>query len=598
MTLLCSYPEARGSKLNFQNHRHDQRALLRLLGDVALQIGADLFLNHSVIGFLFVARDVKRLHDDLLGPVHQPVFAGVEAAGDDFRRGLDHPGQLVDGDDRQHDAVFADMAAVFDDQVLDHFGARAVVDADPAHVDPSHLARAQFGEFKDVATFDQDDLADRAVHGSSHFGVQLELAVLAMDGNEVARLHQVDDELQFFLAGVPADVHRRRRAVLVDDVGLAPEQVIDHAVDGLFIAGNDARGEHDRIAFFNLGVLVIVDGRARQGRHGFALRAADQDADLLRRKVLHFARVNKQALRDLHVAQVFGDFGRGVHGAPDEGDLAAVLPGEFDGKLNAVDGGRETGDEEAALGAGEDFVELTANGAFAGRVAFALDVGRVLQQREHAFLPVFGEGVQIEEAVVGGRRVDFKVARMDHHPERGMNGERHTIHQAVGDLDGMHGERADPDALPGADFAQISVIKQAVLVELVFHIGKRELGAPDGNIEFGKHPGQRADVVFVAMGEHDAAHALAVLGEVGDLGNHDVNAEQFGLWEHEAGVDDQDVVAPAQGHAVHAELAQAAQGDDLQFSGRHSRIDASTGGWQKLATPRAFRSSAPEGQSR
>ena len=66
----------------------------------------------------------------------------------------------------------------------------------------------------------------------------------------------------------------------------------------------------------------------------------------------------------------------------------------------------------------------------------------------------------------------------------------------------------DLEAFSGADLAQVGVVEQAVLFEFVFHIGERELGAPDRHIEFGENPGQRADVVFVAVGENDAAHAL------------------------------------------------------------------------------------------
>ena len=95
-------------------------------------------------------------------------------------------------------------------------------------------------ELQHVAAFDHQHLSDRAVHRAGHFRVQLELAVFAVNGNEVARLDQVDDQLQLFLAGVSADVHRRLRAIVVDDVRIAPEEVIDHAIDGFLIAGNDA----------------------------------------------------------------------------------------------------------------------------------------------------------------------------------------------------------------------------------------------------------------------------------------------------------------------------------------------------------------------
>ena len=316
-------------------------------------------------------------------------------------------------------------------------------------------------------------------------------------------------------------------------------------------------------------MLVIVDGGARERRHGLALGAADEHADFFRREVFHLAGIDDEAVGNFDVAEVFGDLGGVVHGAADEGDLASVLVGEFHGEVDAVDGTREAGDEEAALGVGEDFVELAADGALAGRVSLALDVGGILKEREHALFAVFGEGVQIEELVVGGRGIDLEIAGVNDDAERRVNGERDAIDQAVRDADGMDGERCRLEALVGAHLAQVGVVEQAVLVELVFDVGQRELGALDGDVEFGEKPGQRADVVFVAVGENDGADALAVLDEVGNVGDDDVDAEEFGFGEHQAGIDDDNVVAPAHGHAVHAELAETAERDDLQFSGGH-----------------------------
>jgi hypothetical protein len=105
-----------------------------------------------------------------------------------------------------------------------------------------------------------------------------------------------------------------------------------------------------------------------------------------------------------------------------------------------------------------------------------------------------------------------------------------------------------------------------VFVELVFDVGQRELGGPDGNVQFAENPGQGADVVFVAVREHDAAHMLAILEQVRNVGNDDVDAQQLGLGEHQAGIDHDDVIAIADGHAVHTELAHPAQRNNMQFS--------------------------------
>ena len=177
--------------------------------------------------------------------------------------------------------------------------------------------------------------------------------------------------------------------------------------------------------------------------------------------------------------------------------------------------------------------------------------------------------MQVEKFVVGGRGIDFEIAGVDDDAERSVDGESHAIDQAVGYVDGMDGEGSGFEALVGAHFAQVGVVEQAVLVEFVFDIGERELGAPDGDFEFGENPGERADVVFVAVGEDDSANALAVFDEIGNVGDDDVDAEEFGFGEHESGVDDDDVVTPADGHAVHTELAEAPEGDDLQFSSWH-----------------------------
>ena len=64
--------------LNFQDHRHDQRTLLRLLGNITLQVGADFFLDHAVVCLFFVARLFQCLHDDLPRAINKSVFAGEQ----------------------------------------------------------------------------------------------------------------------------------------------------------------------------------------------------------------------------------------------------------------------------------------------------------------------------------------------------------------------------------------------------------------------------------------------------------------------------------------------------------------------------------------
>jgi hypothetical protein len=61
----------------------------------------------------------------------------------------------------------------------------------------------------------------------------------------------------------------------------------------------------------------------------------------------------------------------------------------------------------------------------------------------------------------------------------------------------------------------------------------------------------------------------AILDQVGNIGDNDVHAQQLGFRKHESGVNDDDVVAPANGHAIHAEFAEPTEGYNLEFSYWH-----------------------------
>ena len=166
---------------------------------------------------------------------------------------------------------------------------------------------------------------------------------------------------------------------------------------------------------------------------------------------------------------------------------------------------------------------------------------------------------------VRAAEVDLEVAGVEHNADGGVDGKRDAVHQRVSDSDGHDAERPKGETATGKDFDELGVVEKAMLIELAFNVGQGELGAVDGHVEVGKDPGQAADVVLVAVGEDDAADLVAVFNQVGDVWHDDVDAEQLFFGEHEAGVDDEDVVAEAKCEAVHAELTESAERDYLQF---------------------------------
>src|SRR5579864_1255821 len=223
--------------------------------------------------------------------------------------------------------------------------------------------------------------------------------------------------------------------------------------------------------------------------------------------------MDKQAVGNINIAEVGSDLGGIGHRATHEGDFAAVIIGKLDGQLDAMNTRGEAGDEEPLVHPSKDFIKLAAHGALAGCVAGALDIGGVLKKCKHALFAILGEAVQVEETIVGGRGVNFEIAGVNDYPERRVNRERNAIHQAVRDRNGMNREGAKLETFSGADFVEFNRVKQFVLFEFVLDVGERELGAIHGHVDFGKNPGQAADVIFVAVSEYDGPNLVAILNQ-------------------------------------------------------------------------------------
>ena len=162
-------------------------------------------------------------------------------------------------------------------------------------------------------------------------------------------LHQIDEQAQFFLAAVSADVDQAVGAVVEDDVGFAAVEVVDDAEDALLIAGNDARAEDDGVALIDVRVLVVVDGGAAEGAHRFALRAADENHELVGGIVVHLAGIDDEAGGNVEIAEVLRDFGALHHGAAEDATLRPCSRASSSGDADAIDGRGEAAEEELLL---------------------------------------------------------------------------------------------------------------------------------------------------------------------------------------------------------------------------------------------------------
>jgi hypothetical protein len=127
-------------------------------------------------------------------------------------------------------------------------------------------------------------------------------------------------------------------------------------------------------------------------------------------------------------------------------------------------------------------------------------------------------------------------------------------------VDELDAERGQVDDVAGLDLVQDRVAKELVVLELVAHQPEGHPGAVDRPVEAADHKRQRADVVLVAVGQHDRLDLVGVLHQVADVRDHQVDAQHLLLRKHQPGVDNQDPAVVLDRHHVDADLPEAAEG--------------------------------------
>ncbi len=138
-------------------------------------------------------------------------------------------------------------------------------------------------------------------------------------------------------------------------------------------------------------------------------------------------------------------------------------------------------------------------------------------------------------------------------------------------MDHLERERAELERLPGRDVAQLH-LAQLVLFELGARHRDRQRPAVDGwgvvLDELAHHPRQRAEVILVAVRHDDRLDVARTLAQIGEVGQHKVDAHHLRRREAQADVhhDDAPVVLD-DGHVL-ADLPQPAEGQHPQRAHR------------------------------
>ena len=166
-----------------------------LLVQEAFQVHANLLLHHAPITTLLRTGVFEGACNHPASVLKKrSTIARYEASAHNLGKPFAPARVLIDRDDRQYKAVFRQMAAITDDDVFNHVVKRAGIDADPADGNALTPAGAESVDLKRVAGFE-----NKCVFESSKSEVLCErsvprqLAILAMNGNEVSGANQVEN---------------------------------------------------------------------------------------------------------------------------------------------------------------------------------------------------------------------------------------------------------------------------------------------------------------------------------------------------------------------------------------------------------------------
>ena len=418
------------------------------------------------------------------------------------------------------------------------------------------------GELEYGADFADEDVLGVHAHGLGQLGVDLQVPLLAVDGQEELGLYKTVNDLQLFLAGVAG--HMQALAFFVDHVRALAVQLVDDFGNRLFVAWDGGGGNDDPVSGGDVHLLMGAEGHAVQRRHVLALGPGGDDDDFVLGQALDGADVHNGALLDGEVPQLLGYLQHIFHAPSGDGHLAPIALGGGNDGLDAVHIGGKGGDDDPLVAVFELPVQAVGHQVLTGGVALALHIGGIGQQRQHALVAQFSQPGQVHHAVLSGG-VDLKIAGEHHRTYGGADGEGHSVGDGVVHMDELHSEAPGLDHIAGLVGDELDLVGQLVLLQLQLDEAVGHGGAMDGAVDLPHGVGNGTNVVLVAVGDKEAPQLLLVFHQIGKVRDHQVHTVHVLLGEAHAAVYHDHILTIFQDGDVFADLIQTAQRDNFQF---------------------------------
>ena len=226
---------------------------------------------------------------------------------------------------------------------------------------------------------------------------------------------------------------------------------------------------------------------------------------------------------------------------------------------------REARDEDAAGRVLDDVAQGRSDRRLGSREPGDRGIGGIREQQVDALGAEAVDGVVVRRDTVDRRLVELEVTRMEHGARRGLEEDAERCGNRMGHREERDVECAELHVLTVVDLDERDVL-DVVLGELALDEADGELRRVDGNrdVEVHEQVRKRTGVVFVTVGDDDAAQLMLVLEDICVVGKDEVDAGLLIVREHEARIEQDHVVAILEHGHVLADAVETAKRDDLQ----------------------------------
>ena len=552
---------------DFHDDRQDHRAALRAVVEQPRETVAHADLDRAPLAHVLLHALADRAADEPARLLHQPLgLAHInEAARDDVRPGDDLARGRIDRADRDNQAVLREVLSVAQHDAA-HIADAEAVDHDGSRRNVRQTADKRLVDLDGVADIADEDVFRRHAHAHRNARVLAQVLLLAVHRDEILRLRQRLNDLELLLTGVARNVHLVHR--FVHDVAAALQKLVNNRADGFFVARDRARGDDNHVVLADGHLTVIVERHARQRGHRLALTARRDQDDLVLRVAGNHVEVDQEAVRHIQIAEAARDRHHIDHAAAGKRDLAAILRRAVDDLLHAADIRRERRDNQTLvvrIGTREHRLKGRVDLLLRLCVAGTLGVRRVGHQHEDALLAELRKPREIDHAALRRGKIDLEVAGVDDDACRRVEREAHRVGNRVVHVDQLHVEAAEMNVRARRRHMQPDMA-EIVLLELVLDQRDRQRRAVDRHADLFEEVRQRADVVLVAVRDHNAADAVHVLFDEAEIRDDGVDAGHLLIRECEAAVDDDHILAALKEREVLADLVEAAE--EIHLDGR------------------------------